>query len=316
MTLLNKAPVVYVPTEPEGNGLTLPTLLSVLAHGLVIGLLIYSYYLDTDTPERIETVMVSPEQLAAMQEQVLANRAAMASTENVSTASDQPANTSTPETTQNAIESDNSQSVFTRSNEPASGPLLMSEAHQERLAAQNREYERNIADIAEQLDQEILAERSQLNQSQREDAAAERQRLQELRDKRSNPPRIVPPKRGEGNIKITSDNSPKNLSLGDGEPTASSNNSSRSSRSVGEFRNAIAEKILRYLQAPDNTQGTTARVLLNLDTRGNVISATATGSNPKVNSAAEAAAFAASPLPIDSSNPSAFKEIAINITVE
>ena len=31
---MRNAPTVYVPTEPEGNGLTLPTLLSLLAHGL------------------------------------------------------------------------------------------------------------------------------------------------------------------------------------------------------------------------------------------------------------------------------------------
>ena len=61
---MHKAPTVYVPTEPEGNGLTLPTLLSLLAHGLVIGILIYTYQnMDIETAGSIETTMVSPEQL-------------------------------------------------------------------------------------------------------------------------------------------------------------------------------------------------------------------------------------------------------------
>ncbi len=69
---MRNAPTVYVPTQPEGNGLTLPTLLSVLAHALVIGILIYTYqHTDVETPGSIETVMVSPEQLAEMQGQIL-----------------------------------------------------------------------------------------------------------------------------------------------------------------------------------------------------------------------------------------------------
>ena len=56
---MNQAPVVYVPTEPEGNGLTLPTLLSVLAHGIVIGILIYTYqHMDVETVGSLETTMV------------------------------------------------------------------------------------------------------------------------------------------------------------------------------------------------------------------------------------------------------------------
>ena len=64
---MNNAPAVYVPTQPEGNGLTLPTLLSLLAHGLVIGILIYTYQnTEVETVGSLETVMVSPEQLAEM----------------------------------------------------------------------------------------------------------------------------------------------------------------------------------------------------------------------------------------------------------
>ena len=77
---MRNAPTVYVPTKPEGNGLTLPTFLSILAHGLVIGILIYSYQnMEVETAGTIETVMISPEQLAEMQGQIIANRAAAAS---------------------------------------------------------------------------------------------------------------------------------------------------------------------------------------------------------------------------------------------
>ncbi len=74
---MNNAPAVYVPTPPEGNGLTLPMLLSLLAHGIVLGLLIYTYQPpELETVGNIETTMITPGELAEMQGQILANRAA------------------------------------------------------------------------------------------------------------------------------------------------------------------------------------------------------------------------------------------------
>ena len=110
---MHNAPVVYVPTQPEGNGLTLPTLLSVLAHGLVIGILVYTYqHTKTDTVESIETVMVSPEQLAEMQGQILANRAAAASAMQAETSTSSASSTSSSESFSDSASQPNSQRVL------------------------------------------------------------------------------------------------------------------------------------------------------------------------------------------------------------
>lgn len=153
---MHNAPAVYVPTEPESNGLKLPTLLSLLAHSLIIGILVYNYQTtEVETAGSIETVMVSPEQLAEIQGQILANRAA---------ANTMPMNSSTSGSSSNAqpqISSVSTQTtsqttsqhvpVFTQTEEPAGQPILMSEDHQQRLLEQNQEYERKMAEWAAQL---------------------------------------------------------------------------------------------------------------------------------------------------------------------
>ena len=325
---MHKAPVVYVPTQPEGNGLTLPTLLSVLAHGLVIGILVYTYqHTKTDTVESIETVMVSPEQLAAMQGQILANRAAAASAMQAETGASSASSTSSSESFSDSTSQPNSQRVpvFTRSNDPASQPMLMSEEQHQRLLEQNQDYERRMAEWAAQLDESVTEEHSQVEQNKKEQLIEEQKQLGDFRNKQNNPPKITRPTATDRNLKIDtggSGSAGQTLSLrDDGQSTASgsasTNQSSDSSGkpSIGDFKRAIADKIEQNLNAPTETQGLTAKVRLKLDSRGNVISADASGSNSKVNKAAEVAAFASSPLPIDLENSSSFSDLIINVTV-
>ena len=151
---MRNAPTVYVPTEPEGNGLTLPTLLSLWAHGLVIGILAYTYQnMEVETAGSIETVMISPEQLAEMQGEILANRAAAASAMPADSGASGSA-TNMPETSfDDSVSYDNPNEpisqrvpVFTRSDEAVNPrPMLMSEEQHQRLLEQNQEYERNMA---------------------------------------------------------------------------------------------------------------------------------------------------------------------------
>ena len=122
---MHNAPIVYVPTQPESNGLTLPTLLSLLAHALVIGVLIYNYqHAEVETAGSIETVMVSPEQLAEMQGQILANRAAAASAmqaENGATTMTQTETFDGGASTQNPNQTSSQRvPVFTRSDDASS----------------------------------------------------------------------------------------------------------------------------------------------------------------------------------------------------
>ncbi|BBI68143.1 hypothetical protein PKHYL_23340 [Psychrobacter sp. KH172YL61] len=184
--IMHNAPAVYVPTEPEGNGLTLPTLLSLLAHGLIIGILIYNYQTtEVETAGSIETVMVTPEQLAEMQGQILANRAAASAMQMDSSTSDsassaqQETSSSSSSSAQNPSQP-NSQRVpvFTRSDEPASQPMLMSEEQHQRLREQNQEYERRMAEWAAQLDESAIEELDQVEQDKREQMIEEQKGLE------------------------------------------------------------------------------------------------------------------------------------------
>ncbi|WP_227679537.1 cell envelope integrity protein TolA [Psychrobacter sp. Pi2-51] len=331
ITAMNDAPAVYVPTQPEGNGLTLPTLLSLLAHGLVIGILIYTYQnTEVETVGSLETVMVSPEQLAEMQGQILANRAAAASAMQADSGtsgsfSDMPENTADGSASIQNPNQPNSQRVpvFTRSDDPASRPMLMSEEQHQRLLEQNQEYERNMAEWAAQLDESVVEEHSQVEQDKRQQLIEEQKQLRDYRNKQNNPPRITRPTATDKNLKIdtgSSGSASKNFSLSeDGESTVSNggsgSSSNSSSRSTGEFKSAILSKIQSKLNTPVETQGLTTSLSLKLDARGNVKSAKASGSNAVVNQAVEQAARAASPLPIDLDNPASFANLTINVTI-
>ncbi|MGP5100195.1 MULTISPECIES: TonB C-terminal domain-containing protein [Psychrobacter] len=327
---MHNAPVVYVPTEPEGNGLTLPMLLSLLAHGLVLGILIYAYqHTDVETAGSIETVMVSPEQLAEMQGQILANRAAAAEAMQTDSSTNGISSTLPPQTfdsgsTSQSTDQPNAQRapVFTRSDDPASAPILMSETQHQRLLEQNQEYERRMAEWAAKLDEAVLEEHEAVEQDKKKQLIEEQRRLDEFHQKQNNPPKITRPTPTDRNLKIDTSGSGsagKTFDLSEGQSTADSkpaSTRSSASASADDFKNSIAAKIQRNLKAPLETQGITAKVALRLDNQGNVLSAKATGANSAVNDAAEKAAFAASPLPIDLTNPASFAALTINVMVQ
>ena len=327
---MHNAPVVYVPTEPEGNGLTLPMLLSLLAHGLVLGILIYAYqHTDVETAGSIETVMVSPEQLAEMQGQILANRAAAAEAMQTDSSTNGISSTLPPQTfdsvsTSQSTDQPNAQRapVFTRSDDPASASILMSETQHQRLLEQNQEYERRMAEWAAKLDEAVLEEHEAVEQDKKKRLIEEQRRLDEFHQKQNNPPKITRPTPTDRNLKIDTSGSGsagKTFDLSEGQSTADSkpaSTRSSASASADDFKDSIAAKIQRNLKAPLETQGITAKVALRLDNQGNVLSAKATGANSAVNDAAEKAAFAASPLPIDLTNPASFAALTINVMVQ
>jgi hypothetical protein len=192
------------------------------------------------------------------------------------------------------------------------------------LAEQSAAYERNLAEWNAQAEALASERLEQVEQRQQEDDAKERERLKEYRDKQKNTtnPRINRPSKTDRNIEIETglpSSAGKTFDLSDGQSTADSkpaSTRSSASASAGDFKNSIAAKIQRNLKAPLETQGITAKVALRLDNQGNVLSAKATGANSAVNDAAEQAAFAASPLPIDLTNPSRFAALTINVMVQ
>ncbi|MGM8870550.1 cell envelope integrity protein TolA [Psychrobacter sp. 2Y5] len=327
---MNNAPLVYIPTQPESDGLTMPTLLSLLAHGIVLGLLIYTYQQPSlETSGAIETTMVSPEQLAEMQSQILSNRAAAEAASQANSALsaetfESAASNSSADPSDSAPSSSQRVPVFMRSDDAADEPILMSEDQQQRLAEQSADYERNLAEWNAQSEALASERLEQVEQRKQEDSEEERERLKEYRNKQRNTtnPRINRPSKSDRNIEIETglpSSAGKTFDLSEGQSTAdsrSANNNSSASRSTGDFKKSIAAKIQRNLKAPLETQGITAKVALRLDNQGNVLSAEATGSNSAVNNAAEKAAFAASPLPIDLANPASFAALNINVVVQ
>lgn len=157
---MKQAPSVFIPTTPEGDGIALPLVLSVLAHVLLFGFIIYTHQTpDLDEPVNIETTMVSPEQLAAMQGQIRANReAAMAEVGAASVTDTQltpsAATDYMPPTTQDSTTSTRVP-VFIPSEDPSyldDDPLLYSREQKQRIQKANQEYQDRMAAIADQLD--------------------------------------------------------------------------------------------------------------------------------------------------------------------
>lgn len=321
------APVVYVPTQPEGNGLTLPTLLSLLAHGLIIGILIYTYQnTEVETAGSIETVMVSPEQLAEMQGQILANRAAAAS----AMQADSGASSSLNNLPENSIDGsvsaqDSSQPnsqrvpVFTRSNDATSHPMLMSEEQHQRLLEQNQEYEQRMAEWAAQLDESVTEEHDQVEQNKRQQLIEEQKKLGDFRSKQNNPPRIKRPTATDKNIEIntgSSGSADKSFSLSeDGESTISgdtvtSSTAKGSSRSAssgnrGASNSEIVNLIKRNYNPPTAAKGSTQRTTLTItvNASGNILNVSASGPDSAVNEAAKQAVLNTGSLPIDADDP-------------
>ena len=321
------APAVYVPTQPEGNGLTLPTLLSVLAHGLVIGILVYSYQnTEVETVGSIETVMVSPEQLAEMQGQILANRAAAASAMQADSGSSSSLN-NLPENSidGSASTQDSSQPnsqrvpVFTRSDDPASRPMLMSEEQHQRILEQNQEYERNMAEWAAKLDESVTEEHDQIEQNKRQQFIEEQKRLGDFRSKQNNPPKIKRPTANDKNIEIntgSSGSANKSFSLSeDGESTISGDSAtsstakgssrSASSGSRGASNSEIVNLIKRNYNPPTAAKGSTQRTTLTItvNASGNILNVSASGPDSAVNEAAKQAVLNTGSLPIDADDP-------------
>ena len=309
---MHNAPVVYVPTQPEGNGLTLPTLLSVLAHGLVIGILVYTYqHTKTDTVESIETVMVSPEQLAEMQGQILANRAAAASAMQAETSTSSASSTSSSESFSDSASQPNSQRVpvFTRSNDPASQPMLMSEEQHQRLLEQNQDYERRMAEWAAQLDESVTEEHGQVEQNKKEQLIEEQKQLGDFRNKQNNPPHIPRPTATDKNLKINTGDSGsagQRYDLeADGNSTTSNGGSGSTSRSTGASDSDIKALIKKNLISPEGAKGQTvlATLTITVDSSGIITGYNASGSNPKYNKALEDAARVTRKLPIGPDDP-------------
>ena len=208
--------------------------------------------------------------------------------------------------------------VFTRSDEPASQPMLMSEEQHQRLREQNQEYERRMAEWAAQLDEAAIEELDQVEQDKREQMIEEQKRLGDFRQKQNNPPKIRRPTANDRNIQIDTDgsgNAGRTFSLSDGQSTISGDTStsstskgssrSASSGSRGASNSEIINLIKRNYTPPTAAKGSTQRATLNItvNANGDVVNVTASGPDSVVNEAARQAVLNTGSLPIDADDP-------------
>lgn len=331
---MNNAPAVFVPTTPESDGLTLPTLLSLLAHGIVIGFLIYNFQsAEVETAGSIETVMVSPEQLAEMQSQILANQAAASSgtaldnlpSGDITTAPLNPNDMSTNNPNSNNASASNAATptssqkvpVLLQSDEPSdsTAPLLISQEQQQLIAEQVQEHEQNVAEsVAQQ--EELANERLEsVEQNRQEEQAQLQEQLKEFKNKENSPPKIERPNNKQSNIEITSGSAGKSYNLSDGKSTlagdmATSNptkgkSSSASSGSRGASNSEIISLIKRNYNPPIASKGSVQRATLTItvNANGTVTAVSVSGANTAVNDAAKQAVLSVGSLPIDADDP-------------
>lgn len=321
---LTNAPVVYVPTTPEGDGLTLPTMISVLAHAILIGILIYHYHnREIETEGSIETVMVTPEELAEIQGQILANRAAasMATGEDnlaSGAVSDAPAN---PSDATGQTMTSQRVPVFTQSNDAADfnydAPILMSQEQNDRLLEQSQSYNESLSEWSAQQEGMAIERLEEVENSRREELKEERERLKAFREQRNNPPKIERPNSSQRNIEISSGGSGaggKSYNLSDGQSTFSGDSSTSSpntgrSKSAGGSRGASNSEIINLIRRnynpPTAAKGSTQRATLSItvNASGDVVSVSASGSDSAVNEAARQAVLSTRNLPIDTDDP-------------
>ncbi|WP_296402387.1 cell envelope integrity protein TolA [Psychrobacter sp.] len=76
--MLNRAPSVYVPVEPEDNGIAMPAILSLIVHGAVLALIYFTYQVPEIDNKAIETTIITPEELASLEANIKAKRETIA----------------------------------------------------------------------------------------------------------------------------------------------------------------------------------------------------------------------------------------------
>ncbi|WP_227430478.1 cell envelope integrity protein TolA [Psychrobacter sp. I-STPA6b] len=336
----SRMPSVYVPVEPEGNGIGLPLLLSFLVHGLLIGFIFFTYQVpDIDVPPSIETSIITPEELAEIQANIAANRqAAQASVaqgqedaqqdiSQLPQPTQQPqSHHSTPSASTDAQTAPtitrHSVPVFTQVDEPADSfldnPDNGYDPEAEAEAQALREFNERALQDANQRLESAAQQIAQLR-------AEEQQKLEELKTKPTKPDssrisKTFPAANNRHTQTDSSNDAPTSLSLSeDGNPiikgsaTGTARSTSGGARSSGNNHSAIESRIMSKFVPPANTanQRTVLRVEVAVD--GTVLTATANGGTASLERAAVKAAYDASPLPIDSNDSSTYPVFTMGV---
>ena len=216
---------VYVPVKTPDYPF-LAIVLSAIAHALVVGLLLFFYH--NAPPAPMETSLITPEQLSAMQGQIKANQQ-NALAQNQQATAGEMAGAPTP--------SLNSQTLSTvPMNTPHSTSTNQIETVKDNLAAKQAQWEKEQALFAEKLDREVAAERQGVIDELNQRNETQQRNLQDYKIAESNIDEVKNEIRANNaaynknlnaNSERQSNNSIKSLDLGkDGQSTGAAQSQS------------------------------------------------------------------------------------------
>ena len=279
---------VYVPVKTPDYPVW-AIVLSAIAHVLVVGLLFFFYH--NTPPAPMETSLITPEQLSAMQGQIKANQQNELA-QNQATAGEM-ADAHTP--------SLNSQTLSTvPMNTPHSTSTNQIETVKNTLAAKQAQWEKEQALFAEKLDREVAAERQSVIDELNQRNETQQRNLQDYKIAESN----IDEEKNEirannaaynknlnANSERQSDNNIKSLDLGkDGQSTGAaqsqssgSQGSSRRGGASGGSSAGYVSQVMAMIDAnwnvPTNSNGNSLTASFSIAADGTISNITIRGSS-------------------------------------
>ena len=279
---------VYVPVKTPDYPVW-AIVLSAIAHALVVGLLFFFYH--NTPPAPMETSLITPEQLSAMEGQIKANQQNELA-QNQATAGEM-AGAPTP--------SLNSQTLSTvPMNTPHSTSTNQIETVKDNLAAKQAQWEKEQALFAEKLDREVAAERQSVIDELNQRNETQQRNLQDYKIAESNIDEVKNEIRANNaaynknlnaNSERQSDNSIKSLDLGkDGQSTGaaqsqssggqgSSKRGGASSGSSAGYVSQVMAMIDANWNVPTNSNGNSLTASFSIAADGTISNITIRGSS-------------------------------------
>lgn len=276
---------VYVPVKTPDYPVW-AIVLSAIAHALVVGLLFFFYH--NTPPAPMETSLITPEQLSAMQGQIKANQQ-NALAQNQATAGEM-AGAPTP--------SLNSQTLSTvPMNTPHSTSTNQIKAVKDNLAAKQAQWEKEQALFAEKLDREVAAERQSVIDELNQRNETQQRNLQDYKIAESNIDEVkneirannAAYNKNNANSERQSENSMKSLDLGkDGQSTGAAQSSggqgsSRRGGASGGSSAGYVSQVMAMIDAnwnvPTNSNGNSLTASFSIAADGTISNITIRGSS-------------------------------------
>ena len=283
--MLNRAPSVYVPVEPEDNGIALPAILSLIVHGSILAFIAFSYQVPKlEDNQAIETSLITPEELASLQADIQANRETLAAggVPETPEISNQPPPAT--DSNQSYIGSDSAfsrgiSSIFNRSVESAPEPIGANDSSDPVFTELNElpepSYAEELSDITEI-----------------ESAPDDSKPIK-------NTPKVTANTNKQGQLSATFPSGTegnKNKSTSGSGSVSQPTGGGSSKASSGDISGALVNLIEPHWTPPVGKVGAAVSVSVTVDENGNVLSATANTSDAALKESLESAVNRASPL--------------------